>query len=145
MSFQTLNKDVLQQVADEFGVAWSHDNPTKSQMLKDFEEEGVTWDLYKKAFPDPTDEDEAEEEAYAQPVEEVDVEAVKAAAVKAQQKPAMVLVKMERTNPTYEVRGYRFTQSHPYLVVKSDDADFLVQSKTGFRMATPSEVEQYYS
>lgn len=144
MSFQTLNKDVLQDVANEFGVEWSHENPTKAQMLKDFEEEGITWDLYKKAFPDP-DDDDVEEEATVEAVEEVNVEEVKAAAVKAQQRPAMVLVKMERTNPTYEVRGYRFTQSHPYLVVKSEDADFLVTSKAGFRMATPSEVEQYYS
>ena len=144
MSFQSLNKDVLQQVADEFAVEWTNENPTKNQMLKDLDEEGITWAMYKQAFPDPEDEPEVEDE----PVDEDDdpnEEDTSQASKKFSAKPKEVLVKMTRANPTYEVRGYFFTKTHPFLPVSPDDADFLVDTLGGFKIASPREVEEFYS
>lgn len=56
-----------------------------------------------------------------------------------------VLVKMTRRNGTYEVRGYRFTAEHPFALVKEDDADYLIETVTGFRMASPKEAREFYS
>lgn len=142
MSFKQLNKDVLSQVAEEFAVEWTHEDPTKEQMLKDLEEEGVTWKMYKDAFPDPEDEPE---------VEDVKVSAVEedndptTAAKKFVNKKREVLVKMTRQNGTYQVRGYHFTRAHPFLPVSEDDADYLVEVVGGFKIAGPREVEEYYS
>lgn len=142
MSFQELNKDVLEQVAKEFGVEWTVENPKKNQMLKDLKEEGVTWAMYKAAFPDPEDEDENEEEEQE---EEQKPENKSGAAKEFTEKPKQVLVRMERENGTFQVRGYTFTRSHPFLPVGSDDADYLVNELGGFKIATPREVEEYYS
>ena len=138
MSFQQLNKDVLAQVAEEFAVEWTKEDPTKAQMIKDLEEEGVTWAMYKAAFPDPEDEPEVEETSE----DEVD-EAP--AAKKFTRKPKEVLVKMTRQNGTYQIRGYNFTKAHPFLPVAVEDADYLTEVVGGFKIAGPREVEEYYS
>lgn len=55
------------------------------------------------------------------------------------------LIKMTRSNPLYETRGYRFTQEHPYALVNPDDAEFILSNEDGFRQAWPSELEEFYS
>lgn len=139
MSFQTLNKEILNQAADEFGIAWSTESPTKAQMLKDLQEEGITWSMYKEVFPDIDEEDDesAEEEVRAV-IADDSTEDFK-------QADEQVIVKMTRENGTYEVRNYVFTRSHPFMPVSAGDADYLVHVLGGFSVATPREVEEYYS
>jgi len=138
MAFTQLNKDVLRQVAEEFGVDFTEEDPTKNQMIKDLEEEGVTWKMYQEAFPEPEDEPEVEEEKPEAPVAKTEAAA--------EFKPASkVLVKMTRANGTYEVRGLKFTKAHPFLPVSADDANYLVEELEGFKIASPREAEEYYS
>lgn len=54
------------------------------------------------------------------------------------------LIKMDRKNPLFEVRGHRFTQSHPYALMNAEDADYVLTHEDGFRQATPSELREYY-
>lgn len=56
-----------------------------------------------------------------------------------------VLVKMERKNGTYEVAGYTFSKLHPFKSVPASVAERLVRDETGFRLALPSEVKDYYN
>ena len=52
---------------------------------------------------------------------------------------------MERKNPSFETHGYLFTQSHPFVAVPEKTAQDIFDTEDGFRMATPREVQEYYS
>jgi hypothetical protein len=125
-------KAELTAYAEEFGVEVKA-GMTKDAIVAAFDEDGVTVELIQ-AFHS-TEEDETEDEVVDAPV------VVEAAPVDT----APVLLKMTRTNRTYEVRGYRFTKEHPYALVDEDDADFLIETVGGFAMATPKEAREYYS
>lgn len=56
----------------------------------------------------------------------------------------VVLIKMERENPHYEVRGYAFTQKNPFALVKERDADFVLSHNDGFKVASPREAKEFY-
>lgn len=144
MSFQQLNKDVLAQVGEEFAVEWTKEEPTKAQMIKDLDEEGVTWAMYKAAFPDPEDEPEVEPVADEEDAAD-ELDPNEPATKKFSRKPQQVLVKMTRQNGTYQIRGYNFTKTHPFLPVSAEDADFLVEVIGGFKIAGPREIEEFYS
>jgi len=58
---------------------------------------------------------------------------------------AKVLVKMIRDNATYMFRGYKFTKTHPFALVKASDVDDLIAHEDGFFVATPREVQEFYS
>ena len=58
--------------------------------------------------------------------------------------PEKVLLKMERENGSYEVRGYKFTKQHPYALVKSTDAEYIVENIEGFYYASPKEAAEFY-
>jgi hypothetical protein len=139
MAFKQLHKDVLIQVAEDFAVELPYevddDKLTKNVIVKALDDDGITWKMYKEAFPDPEDQPETD----AKP------EAKTEAAAEFKPAPQKVLVKMNRANGTYEVRGLRFTKSHPFLPVDAQDADYLVTELEGFAIATPREVEEYYS
>jgi hypothetical protein len=143
MSFVKLNTDVLKQVADHFGIDLeeidkdSKGEPKRQALIKSFSENGVSWEMYKAAFPDPEDLPEVEK------VEAVNEEpVVEKSPVRDQ---PQVLLRMHRTNGVYEVRGYKFTREHPFLPVSQDDAEFIVANHEGFRVALPSEAEEFYS
>lgn len=53
------------------------------------------------------------------------------------------LIKMTRENPLFQTRGYTFTSSHPYQLVKAEDAEYVLQ-EDGFRQALPSELSEFY-
>lgn len=57
----------------------------------------------------------------------------------------LVLLKMIRTNRTYQIRGYTFKTDHPFALVTEDDADYLIEVDGGFRIASPKEARAYYS
>lgn len=55
-----------------------------------------------------------------------------------------LLIKMERKNPMFQVRGYTFTQKNPYALMSPSDADHVLRNEEGFRQALPSEVDEWY-
>ena len=132
MSFETLKKAELLQAADQFGVELD-DTDTRPQIIAKLATDGVTWELYKKDFPDVEDQPDAEEVV---PVE------VKAKAVPT---GPLVLLKMNRANPTYEVRGYRFTRENPFLPVTEEAADWILENVEGFSIASPAAAREFYS
>lgn len=136
MSFMQLNKPFLFDVAKYFGVEVSED-ASKKDICAAFAaaDPPVTWELYKESFPDieaTKDDDD-------------DVNEKTGAAKQFTTSDEPVVIKMERGNPRYEVRGYKFTKEHPFLVVSRPDADFIVNNVFGFRIATTEEVKKYYS
>jgi hypothetical protein len=52
---------------------------------------------------------------------------------------------MERPNASYMVGRYTFTQEHPFVAMPINDAQYIFDTEAGFRMATPAEVQSYYS
>lgn len=131
MAFKDLKVDELRTVCEFFGVepvAADPAKPTKPEMLAGLELDGVTWDQYKKNL-DPEAGPEPEPEVLV--ADKVD--------------PATgVLLFMDRANPTLMVRGYRFTQEHPFATVKAEDAMYIIRNYTGIRPALPEEAERYY-
>lgn len=136
MSFNSLKKDVLLQVAEDIGIEVTDDN-TKTEIIAAFAEEDFTWEDYKEAYPDPMDlPDVPQKQEEAKPTETEQ---------KFTEPAEQVLVKMVRGNQRYEVRGYTFTRQHPFLPVDKTDADYILNSVFGFVVATPQEVEAFYS
>jgi hypothetical protein len=56
-----------------------------------------------------------------------------------------VLIKYERQNPSFEVLTYKFTSEHPFLLVRPEDADYIVRNIPGFRPALETEAQEFYS
>ena len=134
MSFETLKVDELRKIADSFGVDLE-DAKNKAEIIAALVEEGVSFDMYENFST-----------AEKEPVEEVveDEEAPRRQPKNKSKEPT-VLVKMERLNPSYETYGYIFTQSHPFVAVPEKLAQDIFDTESGFRMATPREVQEYYS
>lgn len=115
MSFKLKNKEELIGIGAAFNVVLEPDQ-TKNEMLEELEKQEVTWDMWKEK-----QEQEQEERS------------------------EMVLLKMERANRTYETHGARFTHDHPYVLVTRQQADQILGTEDGFRMASPQEAERFYS
>lgn len=133
MSFTQLNKSFLLEVAKYFSVDVG-EKPTKQTIIAAFAqaEPPVTWELYKEHFPDIEDLQDAEPSQNSASEQFV-------------KDDQPVLLKMERGNYIYQVRGYNFTKAHPFVLVERSDADFILSNIFGFRVATPEEVRKYYS
>jgi hypothetical protein len=133
-SFKDLNKEQLLAAADEFGTEidkrWGEGNIIAA-LLSD----GVTWEMYKTAFPDTVVDSPEPEQKPAKP---------EGTAKKFSGKERVELMKMERNNPSYQVLGYRFTKDHPFALVKADDVNWIMSHEVGFRVATPQEAEAFY-
>ncbi|HET8689027.1 MAG TPA: hypothetical protein VFM18_20650 [Methanosarcina sp.] len=57
-----------------------------------------------------------------------------------------VLVKMTRANPRYDAAGFTFTRQHPFVAMTLDQAQELFDLEPeGFTIATPREVQEFYS
>jgi hypothetical protein len=56
-----------------------------------------------------------------------------------------VLVKMERANFRYDILGHTFTREHPFVAMPADSAQAIFDKEEGFRLATPKEVQDFYS
>lgn len=131
MSFDTLKVEELKAIADSFGVDLEGVK-TKAEIVAALAEEGVSYDTYKNFA-------EAEKEETEEPP------AVKNKKAAAKSSESTVLVKMERKNPTYETYGYTFTATHPFVAIPESIAQDIFDFESGFRMATPREVQEYYS
>lgn len=170
MSFQNLNKDELKEVTDFFVVdveaADAEHGPTKKEYIAALAagDEPVTWEQYKEIYVPAKEsgQDKSREVILAEEAAKAAEEAAKAEADKApavqeqaqaerdnprEEVPAEdeVLVKYERKNPSYQTRGYLFTQAHPYSSVPASVAEYLIRKEKGFRLALPSEVTDYYN
>lgn len=131
MSFSKFKIGELREIADAFGV----DVPPKTgreNLILLLEEEGISYEMYEKFSGAEKEQMEAEDNI-AQKINE-QVPAAK-----------MVLVRMDRINPSYEVGPYRFTQQHPFVAMPEWDAQKIFDIEEGFRLATPREAQEYYS
>jgi hypothetical protein len=155
MSFETLDKAELYRVLVEDFAVDVKPTDSKKVLLAAAVEDGVTWEMYKKAYPDTEVEEEVPvvepvvspaEAVIGATAEEVPVEPrirTRTAEVNVQTAD-MYLIKMERENPYFEFRGYKFTQDHPFAVMPASDADLILKNEDGFSIATPSEANEYY-
>lgn len=134
MSFSNLRKEQLLYAA-EFASVQVSDKNTKPEIIAALEEAGFTWSNYEKFI-------NAEER---KPGETLDVKNVESTAVQFNQ---MVLLKMERKNPTFELLGRRFTSRQPFQVMSADEAQAIIDAAEpmggGFRIATPAEAKSYF-
>ena len=131
MSFDTLKVAELKQIAEDFAVDIEGISG-KKDIIAALSEEGVTWAIYKKAKGIEEEEKEMNE-------------TLPKAESKAVNKEDMVLVKMIRHNYSYEIRGHRFTKEHPFVAMDKDTAQAIFDKEEGFVMATPAEVQEFYS
>lgn len=167
MSFaENFNKDELAKIADEFVLdvedADDEDELRAAVAGVRQEEIALSFPEFKDRLELETDEDDEEESALVTSDNTPKKGAAKKAAKKAPAKKAAAtktaetksktvvpddrtLLKMTRNNPVYEVRGYRFTRQMPYVFVKNEDVDFLIEVEGGFTVAKPSEVESFFA
>lgn len=137
MSFNKLDKDELVRTAEEdFAVDVDRSWP-KSKVIKALEDSGVDFAMYLAQNPDKAEVSDVPANVRQEPLQPP-------AKVNTPEEP-MILIKMLRENPLYEVAGYRWTAKHPYALVKEKDADRILIREEGFRQATPSELQEYYA
>lgn len=123
---------------------------TKSEMLSKLEEDGLDGDAFKRMLAETKAAEEAEEEARQHA--ELQADMIRAEPEEPEEEEFegipeddnSVLVRMTRKNSTYEIRGYRFTQQHPYAMVADEDAEFMIRKIGGFRPATGREIKEFY-
>ena len=141
MSFADMSKEELQQVAETFGVEvdgrWA-----EQRIITEILEDGITWEMWQsqnnEVIPELLDEVEPEPEPEPEP------EAPKETTQRFKTKNAVELLKMERWNPTFHILGYRFERQNPFVLVKPEDAQWIMAHEEGFRIATPEEAEEFY-
>ena len=143
MSFNDMTLIELKKIAEEFGV----DSPvkiTKQKMIDLLNEEGVNYDVYKhfdKIGKDAEDK-KAQEEQAQQQQQQFQQQQFQPPQYFA---PRNILIKMDRANYSYQVGRFMFTEQHPYIAMTEAEANYIFANHAGFRMATPHEVQQFYS
>lgn len=153
MDLNTLSVPELLEVAEEFGTD-ANEALDAVQIIARLSEDGVTAETVA-AFLEGK-RAAAADAAAAEAAVEVEVtvkpKGAKGRAVRkpttgtvVMEVPEEVLLYMERENPTYNVRGYKFTHEHPFALVKAADAEFIVENVEGFSYATPKQAREYYS
>lgn len=141
MSFAKMSKADLEQVAETFGVEidgrWG-----EQRIVAEILNDGITWDMWEEAnqLVDP----ELIEQNVPEPEDEPEPEQKPDTTKRFKSKNAVELLKMERWNPTFQILGYKFTREHPFVLVKPDEANWIMAHEHGFRIATPEEAEAFY-
>ena len=132
MSFDTLKVSELKKIAEDFGVD-TDQLKNKNDVIAALAEEGVTWAVYQKTVKDIEDnlEEAPEPQAKFDPKKEISEDDV--------------LVRMTRANFRYDILGFTFTKEHPFVAMKKDQAQAIFDKEEGFRLANPTEVQEYYS
>lgn len=133
MSFTTLKLKELKQIADDFGVD-VEELKNKQEILAALAEEGVTWEVYQKTV-----------KAIEETAEEDMIEVLPKFDPKAEQPENTVLVRMTRANFRYDTMGYTFTREHPFVAMRSEEAERIFNEEEGFRLATATEVQDFYN
>ena len=131
MSFETLKISELKQIADDFGVD-IEGLKGKANIIAAMADEGVTWSIYSKANKDIEDS-----------VEEIEV--LPKFDPKKKVNSNEVLVRMTRQNFRYDIQGFTFTKEHPFVAMSNEKAQAIFDKEDGFRIATPKEVQDFYS
>ena len=131
MSFETLKVSEIKKIAEDFAVD-TDGLKSKADIIAALAEEGVTWSVYNKTM------DKMEEE-------DMSVEILPKFDPKAEQPENTVLVRMTRENFRYDIMGVTFTKDHPFVAVPEDIAQEIFDKEEGFRLASPREVQEYYS
>ncbi len=132
MSFNNLKLEELRKVAETFAV--DHESAkNKADLIALLAEEGVSYEMYNSFINAEKGEAEVEEKKTlgSKPNTEL--------------KGGQVLVKMERMNPRYDVNAFTFTKENPFIVMSEKDAHEIFDTQEGFRLATPKEVQEFYS
>lgn len=155
--FQDLDAEELKDVAMFFtkdvDVADAEKGASKLELLAALasSEDGsdpVGWDDYTNIYlPAQTPKRAPVEQKGAGQVDAAErmTEDELAEVAEADDKADWVLVKMERKNPRYDLYGYTFTHAHPFHSVPPTTAEKMIRSTKGFRLALPSEVQDYYN
>lgn len=145
--------ELYRSAVEDFAVPIEEaDKNKKKVLLAALVESGVTWADYVAQHPEVAPEPAvvttadmgARTDALSvEPVVEEEV-VIRTAEKPKPQVAEKFLVKMVRDNPVFEVRGVRFTSQHPYALVAEPMANHLLEKEEGFRMATPSELREFY-
>lgn len=139
MSFKKVPRaELLRTAQDDFAVEVDKSWP-KGKIIEALDESGVDFEMYLDHNPD------AREKYTDVPKEVVQSPVVKTAPPVEDENQRKVLIKMERENGLYEIGKYRFTKTHPYVLVNEDDAERIILHEEGFRQATPRELQEFYS
>lgn len=129
MSFEMMKLTDLRKVADSFGIELDQKS-SKNTIMAALEEEGITYDMYEKFSG--ADKQELENNAEVkQPKQKLT-------------KENTILVRMDRSNPSFSVGRFVFTQEHPFVAMSENDAQRIFDTQAGFRPATPREVAEFY-
>jgi hypothetical protein len=135
MSFEKHTVKELKEVAEFYGVDLA-EVKGKAAIIAEIQTDGVDYaDAVKQVLaPDEPENDSV-----------VETPVVAPAAVPAG--PTLV-VRMTRQNARYDAeangRLYTFTREHPYAAMPDADAEVITDREEGFRIASPSEVREFY-
>jgi hypothetical protein len=132
MSFTDLKITELRKVAETFGVD-TEGSKTKQEVIALLEEEGISFQMYDKFT-----------NTEKQEIEVPEIEKKKRES-KIMKTTNSVLVKMERSNHSYQTLGYTFSTEHPFVAMAETDAQRIFDTQDGFRLATPREAQEYYA
>lgn len=149
-SFSDLDVNELRKTAVEDFAVDIKATDNKKTVLAALLEDGVEWEQYAalKGLSVPTPEPVVEAAPEVDTADATVVPAPEVEIITAQPlAPATVqkyLIKMNRDNVRFDVRGHKFTKEHPYALVNSDDANYILEKEQGFAMATPRELEEFY-
>jgi len=135
MSFSTMKIAELKQIAEDFAVDLPN-SKSKAEIIAAFAEEGVTWEIYQKTLKNLEDDSIEADEA---------VEVLPKFDPKAATPEDTTLVRMTRANFRYDILGFTFTKEHPFVAMPSEKAEELFRIEEGFRMATATEVKDFYN
>lgn len=133
MSFSNLKLADLKKVADGFGIE-TPSKVTKNELILLLEEDGVTYQMYEHF----SNADKAEvQQEIGQPAR-LDLT-----------KENTILVKMDRENFSYQIGtaqgAITFSKEHPFVALPESVAQQVFDNHSGFRPATPREVQDFYS
>lgn len=126
-NFMELTREELFAAAEFFGADYKKTD-SKKTVVESLEGFGVTVEEYNKFF---NVEQEDSADVVVPPVKTIDPSTA-------------VLIRMDRRNPTYEIRGHVFTQQHPFALVGEEDANWILENEKGFRIASPKEAKEFY-
>lgn len=130
MSFDQYKINELKKIAEDFGVE-ANSLKSKKDIISALEEEGVTWSVYQQTLEN------------VEGMETTTIEKTKNEVV--EDLKDQVLVRMTRNNFRYDIAGFTFTKEHPYVAMPSAKAQQIFDKEDGFRLATPKEVQDFYS
>jgi len=133
MSFETLKVAELKKIAEDFAVD-TEGLKNKADIISALAEEGVSWSVYEQTTKKLNEESVDMEEETLTKIDP-----------KKNDPENTVLVRMTRANFRYDILGHTFTREHPFVAMTKDDAQKIFDKEEGFRLATPTEVQEYYN